>query len=345
MKPVPPNEKLDLGEPYCGACGQRLTGLVDSSKCPECGRPIVDVVTRAGKLGNRYRSQATLFGLPLLDIAFGGTHDEPVGSLSQYAGYCIARATRETGIPVTLNGQGGDEVFSAYWQCYFAHLLNLVQERHPVRLAQNLLAPLLRGGNRELFFQINGMARRYRARRRPQRLLRAARSDPPSANATRGLSLSREQRRIWEITELTLPRLLKWDDRNFMAFAVEGRYPFLDHRLIEICLSFEPSSLYWRGWTKEPLRRGLRDLIPESIARRRTKVGFETPAQAWMRTPLQAVIQEHLDQPGLVGSLIDIASARELLDKVRANRADREETDAVFRVFNAIRWSRQKFAA
>ncbi len=80
LKPVPPNEKLDLGEPYCGACGQRLTGLVDSSKCPECGRPIVDVVTRAGKLGNRFRSQATLFGLPLVDIAFGGTHDEPTGS-------------------------------------------------------------------------------------------------------------------------------------------------------------------------------------------------------------------------------------------------------------------------
>ena len=77
--PVPPKDDLALGEPYCGACGHRLTGLVDSSRCPECGRPIVEVVTRAGKLGTRYRSTTTLFGLPLVDVAFGATHTESAG--------------------------------------------------------------------------------------------------------------------------------------------------------------------------------------------------------------------------------------------------------------------------
>ncbi len=80
QKPDPPNVPLDLGEPYCGACGHRLTGLVDSPKCPECGRPIVEVVTRAGKLGRRYRSETTLFGLPLIDVAIGATHSETRGS-------------------------------------------------------------------------------------------------------------------------------------------------------------------------------------------------------------------------------------------------------------------------
>ena len=45
-------------------------------------------------------------------------------------------------------------------------------------------------------------------------------------------------RRVHEIRAMFLPRLLKWDDRNSMAFSVEGRYPFLDHQLIELCLSF-----------------------------------------------------------------------------------------------------------
>lgn len=80
QKPVPPNVPLDLGEPYCGACGHQLTGLVDSSKCPECGRPIVEVVTRAGKLGRRFRSATTLFGLPLIDVALGATHSETRGA-------------------------------------------------------------------------------------------------------------------------------------------------------------------------------------------------------------------------------------------------------------------------
>lgn len=62
------------GEPYCSACGYQLTGLVDSSKCPECGRPIVEVLTRGpGWLprGRRYTSPIRIFGLPLLQIALG----------------------------------------------------------------------------------------------------------------------------------------------------------------------------------------------------------------------------------------------------------------------------------
>jgi len=80
QKPVAPKDPLDLGEPYCGACGQRLTGLIDSTRCPECGRPIIEVVTRSGQLGRRYRSTSTLFGLPLIDVAIGATHSETKGT-------------------------------------------------------------------------------------------------------------------------------------------------------------------------------------------------------------------------------------------------------------------------
>jgi len=70
------------GEPRCGNCGYPLTGLVDSSKCPECGKPFVEVLTRGGpgtRLGKRYRSKATMFGLPVVDIALGPWHGESYG--------------------------------------------------------------------------------------------------------------------------------------------------------------------------------------------------------------------------------------------------------------------------
>jgi asparagine synthase (glutamine-hydrolysing) len=38
--------------------------------------------------------------------------DEPVSSLSMYAGYCVARTTRGANVPVILSGEGGDEVLS-----------------------------------------------------------------------------------------------------------------------------------------------------------------------------------------------------------------------------------------
>ncbi len=69
------------GEPYCGNCNYTLTGLTSSSKCPECGKPLVEVLQRGGAvvLGKRYRSPYVIFGLPLIDVAYGPLGDQKVG--------------------------------------------------------------------------------------------------------------------------------------------------------------------------------------------------------------------------------------------------------------------------
>jgi len=69
-------------EPYCGNCGYRLTGATESSKCPECGRPLVEVLTRNSQMrmtGKRYRSKARLFGLPVVDVAVGPANGQTRG--------------------------------------------------------------------------------------------------------------------------------------------------------------------------------------------------------------------------------------------------------------------------
>ena len=68
-------------DPYCGNCGYSLKGLTESSRCPECGRPIVEVLERGPRRGEgrRYTSSITVFGLPLVQIAFGPHGDEPRG--------------------------------------------------------------------------------------------------------------------------------------------------------------------------------------------------------------------------------------------------------------------------
>jgi hypothetical protein len=65
--------------PYCGNCGYQLSGAVESSRCPECGRPLVEVLMRGGRWGRRYRSRATLFGLPVVSIAYGPAPGERIG--------------------------------------------------------------------------------------------------------------------------------------------------------------------------------------------------------------------------------------------------------------------------
>ena len=68
-------------DPYCGNCGYSLKGLTESSKCPECGKPLIDVLERGPRftVGRRYKSKTVIFGLPLVHIALGPLDDERQG--------------------------------------------------------------------------------------------------------------------------------------------------------------------------------------------------------------------------------------------------------------------------
>lgn len=83
----------ELPKPYCAACGHDLTGAIAANACPECGRPLVEVLTRAavgagGRMGarptRRYTSKRRLFGMPLVAIAYG---PDDKGRLGHAKGY------------------------------------------------------------------------------------------------------------------------------------------------------------------------------------------------------------------------------------------------------------------
>lgn len=300
-------------------------------------RPYIDAVVRSLDARPHFVTPTAEQFLEDLDD-FLDKHDEPVGSLSQYAGYAVARLTRAAGVPVTLNGQGGDEVLSGYWQCYFVHLRQLARQGRLARLGGHLVGAMLPGGNLELVRQAPGVVRRYRARQRD-----AGGGQGPVQLAS---TLAPEAWRVYEVRELTLPRLLKWDDRNFMAFSVEGRYPLLDHPLIELCLSFAPEVLFRRGWTKHPLRQGLADVLPASIAWRRSKWGFETPQGRWLSGGLAEPLRRLADRDGPVWQYADRGAYRQLIDRRAGDLAwNREDEQRAFRVFLLDRWLARQPAA
>ena len=81
-----------------------------------------------------------------------------------------------------------------------------------------------------------------------------------------------------------------------MAFSLESRTPFLDHRLVEYTLSMPSRCKIRNGETKYILRQVMKGLLPEPIRKRKDKIGFETPQDEWFRTPdFQALINEILN--------------------------------------------------
>jgi asparagine synthase (glutamine-hydrolysing) len=136
-----------------------------------------------------------------------------------------------------------------------------------------------------------------------------------------------------------LPRLLKWDDRNSMAFSVEGRYPLLDHELIELCLSFAPHTLYRLGWTKYPLRLGLRHKLPAKVFQRRSKFGFETPQDHWLCGTLRPALESWLDSDRPAWQYVAREDVRRLAEQTwRLKGKQTEPGLALFRIFIFDRW-------
>jgi len=229
-------------------------------------------------------------------------HDEPPGSISQYAAWCVMRLAREHRVPVLLNGQGGDEVFSGYWPAYYL-FLRQHSARSPLHVIQHLLGALLPGGNPMLVSQLLPHFYQYqhRSKQHNRALLRSCWSSNGFTLAENWAQVAQQldpvQYRLSELRHVHLPRLLKWDDRNSMAFSIEGRYPFLDYRLVERAMTLPPEMNFRRGWNKLLLRQALSGILPPCIQWRRSKMGFETPQSVWIRTTLRPTILHWAQQP------------------------------------------------
>jgi asparagine synthetase B (glutamine-hydrolysing) len=96
--------------------------------------------------------------------------------------------------------------------------------------------------------------------------------------------------RLWHaLSAGGLPTLLRYEDRNSMAFGIEARVPFLDVRLIELAVRLPDRLRIDRGVTKAVLRRAIGERLPREVVDRRDKLGFAAPQRAWLTAGLDEV--------------------------------------------------------
>jgi asparagine synthase (glutamine-hydrolysing) len=112
-------------------------------------------------------------------------------------------------------------------------------------------------------------------------------------------------------------------DRVAMASSIEGRFPYLDHRVIEFAAKLPPN-LKIRGMTeKYLLRRALADLLPHDIVNR-TKQPYRAPdSQSFFfdGEPLDYVAELMGGDAIRAAGYFDATAVGRLFDKCRAGRA------------------------
>ncbi len=267
--------------------------------------------------------------------------DQPSGDAIN--SYLVSKAARGH-VKVVLSGIGGDELFMGYKSVAYVQRwigsLDLV--RH---LLPGSLAGAFRGGRRWSMGSLSSMMRLLQLLVSPleSRVLfgedELATLLTPEALSEAGGKMDSasdylygmlnqlsyvENRRgngslrsaLLEVQVLDLlsylPNMLLRDlDVMTMAHSLEGRAPFLDHRLVEFAWSIPPEMKQRSGMDKYILRQAFRRAIPDMVWRRK-KSGFELPMAEWMRSDLRPLVEEAVS-PAAV-------RARGLLDAGQVSR-------------------------
>ena len=258
-------------------------------------------------------------------------YDQPFGDSSAIPSFHVARITRPH-VTVVLNGDGGDESFAGYDRYRLSRYEDYFRLPLPLRLGLQMAAR---------------PASRYLGRGR--RLLQGHIRDPFDAYFATLVHLHPE-RKSWLYSEdyfaklsrewspplrhlkstrhaSLLDSMLDADVNNYlpddllvkmdvatMAYSLEARSPFLDHKLMEFMAKVPPALKLRGGESKHLLKSALRQVLPNEILTRR-KMGFGVPLGRWLRTSLKEIMVDTvLSDRALSRGYFRVAAVREMVE-------------------------------
>jgi asparagine synthase (glutamine-hydrolysing) len=286
--------------------------------------------------------------------------DEPYGSTSIFAQWCVFEEAAKIGVKVMLDGQGADEQLAGYHSAFGYHFASLIRRGRFLAVARGMIERRRFHGT-DLVTQLRDALLPLVPRSMVAKLHRHHRtiaehdwlgspafaelhgrySPQNNALATNGFppidGIGELCRALTGVTNL--PMLLHWEDRNSMAHGVESRVPFLDHRLVELTLGLGERHKIVGGDTKRVLRRAMSGIIPETIVQRRDKLGFATPEQSWFRGPLRSAIEAGVeDALGRYPDILNVTGTRALMRDMLDGT--REVNFALWRIVSLGIWGR-----
>ncbi len=221
-------------------------------------------------------------------------HEQPFSSTSILAQWEVMKLAKQESTIVLLDGQGADEVLGGYTYYYRTFFQELYASGY------NNFKPAYDayknwGGNHfdvDLKFKLQA---RFPAVYNAYLKFRAGPVKHPDMHAdfynqykagtpaplVYKPSLNNHMHNTLRVNGM-LEALLRYADRNSMAFSREVRLPFLNHQLVEFVYSLPSTYKIYNGWSKYVLRKAYEGLLPTEITWRKDKIGYAPPEKQWM---------------------------------------------------------------
>ena len=254
--------------------------------------------------------------------AVSKAHDVPITSSLVLSSYFVMKLAAERGVKVVLDGTGADtylagdghlayemrliggQIKKARW-LRALELLEQVRRRLSLDLANTVLLGLkslaIATVDEETIWRVRALLQFSRAT-----------TDKKVCSNVRRFHGSRLDQYHYRLICTFPPLDMHGMDRVSMAFSIECRAPFLDHRLVEYVFALDDEDIIGNGQSKYILRKSMEGIVPKAILARSAKQPFVGQEASWLKGPLKRLIERPMTFDG-----IDIINEREVRRVVR----------------------------
>ncbi|QES87470.1 asparagine synthase (glutamine-hydrolyzing) [Rhizosphaericola mali] len=255
--------------------------------------------------------------------------EEPFQSASIFTQYKVYQRAQQEQVTVLLDGQGADEIlggYSKYIQWFLQYLFRtdkkLFKKEKPL-FVDNYASFQWTWSNYAAAQFPNLVAKKL-----TNRTIKSQNSLPfnqefiahyQSTDILEKPNIFRpEDLMYYNIARMGLEELLRYADRNSMAWSREVRLPYLQHELVEFLFTLPSHLKFQNGFTKSILRKSVDNILPENIVWQKGKIGYEPPQKQWIQSdPMQGLlfaakeklVQEKIFQPKILQTHLPSADA------------------------------------
>ena len=253
-------------------------------------------------------------------------YDEPFADSSAIPTTLVSKMARKD-VTVALSADGGDEIFAGYNRYDFMVRYGKKLNKIPSFLRNSLVGVMNNVSSESLPILKN----KYNFHNRYEKL-KTVLKDPSKKEIMLSLSqqftnkqMSKimknnfsELETMYQSNELLkesnsslsymmaidfqtylLDDILQKVDRATMTHSLEGREPFLDHRILEFAAQLPDNFKYNNGIKKRILKDITHQYIPQKLLDR-PKMGFAIPIASWLNHQLKDYVEEYINEDRIV---------------------------------------------
>jgi asparagine synthase (glutamine-hydrolysing) len=266
------------------------------------------------------------------------TQEEPFGSPSIYLQYFVMKKANEINCKVMLDGQGGDETLLGYERYFAPAFASYLKEKGLIKTIIEMVLSRKNNTKMGLLNIAKYIAGTFLIKMRAAYLRKKLsfffpESIPktfPYWETIKNNALNIFNLQTAELYTTNLQALLRYEDKNSMRHGIETRLPFIDYKAVECALNLPIDQKIHNGWTKYVLREICSKHLPESIAWRKNKLGFNAPDRSWLKE-IESFALTEIHNSKILDSFID---------KNKVNVLPWDNLQITWRLLNIASWER-----